>query len=93
MNTSLSGHTKAASLLFPLHQVPISSLDHASFYKLCGEPANKDPYQVGGIRLRFPELQAEKQEARKVRAGSRSPYQVGGMRLQLYGAAGGRPVG
>ncbi len=59
INTSLLGHTKAASLLFPLHQVPISSPDHASFYKLRGEPANKDPYQVGGIRLQFPELQAE----------------------------------
>ncbi len=30
------------------------------------------PYQVGGMRLRFPELQAEDQEARKVRAESGS---------------------
>ncbi len=30
MNTSLSGHTEAGSLLFPLHQVPTSSLNYAS---------------------------------------------------------------
>ncbi len=61
--------------------------------KLCGEPANKDPYQVSGMKLWLPELQVEEQEARKVRAGSRSPYQVSGMRLRLQGAASGRPVG
>ncbi len=30
MNTSLSDHTKAASLFSPLHQVPTSFLDYAS---------------------------------------------------------------
>ncbi len=98
INTSLSGHTEAASPLSPLHQVSTSSLDYASFYKLRGEPANEGPYQVGEIRLRPPELQVEEQEARKVetrkvRAGSGSPYQVGGMRLRLQRAADGRPVG
>lgn len=49
----------------------------------------KDPYQVGRIRLRLPELQdmknrgVKKFEARKVKAGSGSPYQIGGMRLRL----------
>ncbi len=65
--------------------------------KLRGEPANEGPYQVGGMRLRLPELQTEglearKVEARKLKAGSRSPYQVGKMRLRLQ-RAGGRPVG
>ncbi len=92
MNTSLSDHTEGASHPPLLHQVPIFSFDHASFYKLCGEPANENPYKVGGIRLRFSELQAEEQEARKVRARSRSPYQVDRMRLPLQGAAGGSPV-
>ncbi len=92
MNTSLSGDPKAASHLLLLHQVPISSFNYASFYKLRGEPANKDPYYVDGMRLRLPELQAEEQEAKKVKARSRSPYQVGEMRLQLQRAAGGKLV-
>ncbi len=88
MNTSLSGHTEAASLLFPLHQVPTSSLDYASFYKFCDKPANKGLYQVGGMRLRLSELQIEEQEARKVEAKkiktrSRSSYQIGEMKLRL----------
>ncbi len=63
---SLSGQTEAASLLFPLHQMLISSLNYA-WNKLRGEPANSDSYRVGGMRLRLPKLQAEDQEARKVR--------------------------
>ncbi len=62
MNTSLSGNTEAASFLSPLHQVPTSSLDYAKFNKLRGEPANKGLYQVGGMRLRLPELQVEEQQ-------------------------------
>ncbi len=60
----------------------IFSLNHA-WNKLHGEPTNEDSYQVGGMRLRLPELQAQDQEGRKVGAGSRSPYQVSGMRLRL----------
>ncbi len=76
MNTSLSGHTEATSHL------PTPSA-HFLPRKLRGEPVNEDPYQVGGMRLRLPELQAEEQEARKLKVGSRSPYQVGGMKLRL----------
>ena len=60
-----------SATLFPLHQMPISSLNYA-WNKLRGEPVNEDPYRVGRMRLRLPELQAEDQEARKVRAGSGS---------------------
>ncbi len=74
MNTSPSGHIEATS-----HLATPSA--HFLPWKLRGEPANKNPYQVGEIRLQLPELQVEDQEVRKLRVGLESLYQVGGMRL------------
>ncbi len=76
MNTSLSGHIEATS------HPPISSV-HFFPHKLRGELANKDPYQVPGMKLWLPKLQAKEQEAKKLRVGLGSPYQVDRMRLQL----------
>ncbi len=76
INTSLSGHTEATS------HPPIPSA-HFLSRKLRGKPANKDPYQVGRMKLRLPKLQVEEQEVRKLKAGLGSPYQVGEMRLRL----------
>ena len=58
----------------------ISSFNY-TWNKLYNKPANKDPYQIGRMRLWLLELQ--EQEVKKVKIGSRSPYQFSGMRLQL----------
>ncbi len=66
MNISLSGHTEATS-----H--PLAPSAHFLPQKLRGEPTNKNLYQVGRMRLRLPELQAEKQEASQGRIGKSLP--------------------
>ncbi len=78
---SLSGLVTAnseATNLFPLHQVLICKthvlLRLPRFWEtLRGELTGEGPYQpasLRGMRLRLPELQAEDQEARRIRAQS-----------------------